>query len=738
MLVGLSSKQTMLGALMVSVAAGGKITMAPDVAGDTECWVGNKNGVVNSNCGFATNGVDVLTATSTKFTFLEGMVNPSECKSGEFYQQTDATKLFCQPCKQGEYQARSFPHTEATCATCPAGTHSKCTGDVDKDGNGCGAIECVSCPAGTYFKPFAKFVDSFGKELGSNPDCVSCGVGTFRSDTSHLETSCQGCASGTFATCAKAAVIQSNGDGCGASTCGTCAKGTAYVGFSGTAAPHCVQCSLGKFNAKKSHMDTSCSDCSTGKFAECTVEVELDGSNCGASACSTCAQSHYFTGLTNATDVNGQAAAIAPKCTTCPLGEYQRLASHLSTTCDTCPAGKFSDCKWASDLNGKGCGAEHCTKCGAGTYFKPQHFKDIDGITYSVNPSCVSCPLGEYQSSSEHMDQACKSCSAGKISSCRYPLKLRAGWQMSDADNGLVAGCGATTCNQCGERYHMTPFEVNTVEGTEVASAPSCTACELGTYQPGSNLDTTCKSCPSGQFSACAWGTSVGANWHLLTDAQKEAAKTDGSLAGCGAKECSTCGERHRFVDTAFTPDEDGIVKVTNPYCRSCQLGTYQTKNGHMSETCKSCPSGQFSSCAWGTTVTDAFIAATSGQQQTMINNREVEGCGAKVMNTPGSGSYANTSNSLALPAGMLHVRRAPPLHSVQGVGRRWRQENREPLLQILPARYLPDQERPHARDLQVVPVWPVLLLRLGHHRHRCLHRGHFGPATDHDQQPRG
>jgi hypothetical protein len=111
---------------------------------------------------------------------------------------------------------------------------------------------------------------------------------------------------------------------------------------------------------------------------------------------------------------------------------------------------------------------------------------------------------------------------------------------------------------------------------------------------------------------------------------------SDGDVAGCGAKECTTCGERHHYVPFKAWL-KDGVAKTSNPTCHSCELGRYENLNGHMSLTCGSCPSGQFSSCAWHARVTPAFVAlgnpdgsiSPSAAQQSRIDAGDVAGCGA-------------------------------------------------------------------------------------------------------------
>ena len=375
----------------------------------------------------------------------------------------------CVHCPAGRFMAQ-LAHVLESCQACAKGKFALCTADVQADGTGCGADSCSLCVAGRFFEDTKVFTDDDGIQQVLPQRCTACDVGQYSSADS-MDTACSACKAGKYSECQASA--NPKGKHCGARRCQTCNRHKFYRPFATSTNsdgvlvatnPGCANCPIGQYGGTESHLATTCNSCAAGKYSECHYPTNAKGEGCGAYRCLTCNYHTYYQPWRKFLDDEGNEKTENPHCKNCPVGQFGGKQGHLLTSCKSCAAGKYSECHWATNAKGEGCGAYRCLTCNYHRYYQPwRKYIDEDGNEKTENPACKACPVGRYGGTQGHVLTSCKSCAAGKYSECHW------------ATNAKGEGCGAYRCLTCPSGKRIRPWRKYTnADGNEATENPGC------------------------------------------------------------------------------------------------------------------------------------------------------------------------------------------------------------------------------------------------------------------------
>jgi hypothetical protein len=456
------------------------------------------------------------------------------CAAGQY--QSQAAKMACVDCATHDYQDETGRTACKDCDYhCAAGEfHTTCSGSA--------AGTCKPCKEGT-FKPLME-----GMLYGHNPQCDSCGPGTFADVTGHA--TCKSCQTGQYQdehgklqckACHKGQFQDSVGSaGCtncfqgrfadvtglvvckhcapgrhlndrGALACKECPLGRFQLG---TGFPLCDQCTEGRYTNQREQ--TTCKDCPTGKFQPLF----------GTDSCHKCAVGDYQSAVAQTVcleceEHKYQPSKGMPSCKACDYncgaGQYHTFCgvvhdavagtkTSVPGACDSCPAGRH-----------KSTGGVHgCSLCAAGRYADTTGLEDCkpaDGITEfqdkpgqsGINTITV-CSATQYETRAPtpDSDRECAThltCSASewekraatdkidRVCVAHTVCDLATHYVATKAGTRRDRTCAAQTQCQAGERMVSDATEFND---------RTCAPCEENTFKPVRGNSRSCAMCPAG------------------------------------------------------------------------------------------------------------------------------------------------------------------------------------------------------------------------------------------------
>ena len=418
------------------------------------------------------------------------------CPTGSAHSGTASSKGACTMCAAGQYvksEAMGGAWNEK-CAACAAGRYQPTSGHTS----------CISCLDGQW------------QDQAGGTSCSKCDAGRFGLGTSFATSSsqhCQDCPRGKFQIYAAS------------SSCNICigcsASGTYLAGCGDTAGGSCQKCAKGRFKAAKDsqyywtaiqqskdwedgctahaacgagYFRTAHDEHSSGKCTTCAAGQYKDSGK--MEACATCAALTCPAGTYRL----GCGGASKGRCVACGAGSFADAGNH--NVCSSCPTGKFSGSAGASecavctagrfqDEAGEG----KCKGCGVGKYSNVEH---------ANSPTvCTDCGTGTYQSL--HGQAACTDCPAGTAQPSTGAPYLS---HCAKCVQGTYASVGAAACTKCaaGKRGVGAGLDNENDACTfcsagtfaTAAGAPTCTACNKGTY--GHHEGKHCVACTAGRF----------------------------------------------------------------------------------------------------------------------------------------------------------------------------------------------------------------------------------------------
>eukprot|EP00039_Didymoeca_costata_P030036 m.27641 g.27641 ORF g.27641 m.27641 type:complete len:1329 (-) comp7915_c0_seq1:114-4100(-) len=491
-----------------------------------------------------------------------------QCKPCSPGRYTDMTGTgYCQPkpsCTQGKYLTGGTT-AKGECATCPSGQFMK--------SNNHKSATCDICPAGTYMLP-----DRTG--------CANCADGYFQNY--QKSSSCRPCTAGyyqdgTDRTGCKKSVVY-------------CRAGQRYKYNGVIAESECIKCLPGFYSPNVgAHRNTECAPCQPGYYTD-----EDDQAQCLLQQ--PCPRGTYYA-LVESTVLNEER-----KCLPCTFGQFQDDHNHKNESCEDhsqCNLDVQYELESASETKDVVCA--NLTICERGWYVKVNSTQTSDrecgkcfqGLTEegdehvdcplgqcapgerSLNEEgtlCEPCPIGEYQTLTDHFEQNCHS------HECAAATYL-ANWD--DATN-------ETICLPC---------PPNTFQPARVHSATKCddqTLCGLGQYLVNSS-NTSAGYCAPCNASKYEYMPETAHRNHLCL------------IGACGknerlvyipttSAECIPCNQlsfidesyHHRTVcdqisacppNTYYAGDIEGTDKAN---CRLCGPDEYQHARNHKIAECNS------------------------------------------------------------------------------------------------------------------------------------------------------
>ncbi|KAK3594308.1 hypothetical protein CHS0354_018972 [Potamilus streckersoni] len=460
----------------------------------------------------------------------------------------------------------------SSCILCPNGTTTLITGSIS-------STQCVATCNSGFFRT-------------TNGSCEPCPVGTYQSSTE--QPSCLSCPLGTTTNQI-------------ASTSNTQCIDICSAGFFLNNLNICEACPSGTY--QPSPGQTSCISCLTG-----TVTLQA-GSTSSMQCVATCNSGFFRTtnGSCEACPVGTyQSSTEQLTCLSCPLGTTtNQVASTSNTQCiDTCSAGFFLNnlniCEACpSGTYQSSAGQASCISCQtgsvtlqAGSTSPMQCVAMCDsGFFRTTSGSCVTCPVGTYQSSTEQ--SSCLSCPGGTTTN-------------------QVASTSKTQCvGICSAGFFLNKLD-------------SCEACPSGTYQP-SNGQTSCISCLTGTVTLQAGSTSseqcvvvCSSGFFRTTSGSCEACPVGTYQASVEQSYCLSC-------PTGTSTNQSASTSLTQCVVNNCPAGTYQAFSG---SPCIPCAAGTYQPQPRQTTC----IQCPTGKYQPNINSTECIRCGP--------GSYQNSTGS--------------------------------------------------------------------------------------------
>ncbi|XP_031575042.1 uncharacterized protein LOC116308701 [Actinia tenebrosa] len=245
-------------------------------------------------------------------------------------------------------------------------------------------------------------------------------------------------------------------------------------------------------------------------------------------------------------------------CQWCPYDTYQNSTDVPNVNCSACPKGKMTPYPGAT-------GMDQCyVPCKKGTFFSLKDQK------------CLSCPLGTYQESGNHLFMRCKNCGLGKVT---YE-------NGSTAPDYCVTSCPKgryldSTTSQC--------LECPLGSYQDKVNQLNCTRCRDGTFtlKNGSIERNDCiKTCLMGTYFdvqnqsciECPVGTYMDQNGHLILSCIKCAGNK--TTQGHGAINESQCLGKC---------DVGEYLNTQNNSCSKCPVGTYMDQKGNLLLSCIKC-----------------------------------------------------------------------------------------------------------------------------------------------------
>ena len=302
----------------------------------------------------------------------------------------------CTLCFLGKYSAAVQATTNATCATCDAGSFSTK-----------GASICTDCGAGTF--SFQEASACTECSIGKYSTAAGTKTGVFLENFVQVEyfaanspTVCTFCSAGFYT------------DSLGSSMCHGCIPGK----YAYASASACTDCAPGKASPWTSAQnDTVCNDCKRGSWAAAAY-----------AQCTMCAPGKSG---------NVSAAESELSCEICAGGLYSRAGQ--PSPCPECAAGKYSSI-----------GASTCTNCSAGT-FSPATGLGACQCTTEINefecpetkcaPVCSACSAGNF---SLEGSSVCQQCAPGSFSA-----QSESGFCELCEEGHFQENTESTFCEQC-------------------------------------------------------------------------------------------------------------------------------------------------------------------------------------------------------------------------------------------------------------------------------------------------
>ena len=386
------------------------------------------------------------------------------------------------------------------------------------------------------------------------------------------------------------------------------------------------------------------------------------------------------------TNAYGQLSQV--KRVPCPAGTWSSDTAQTSeSTCTACGAGKWSsETAQTSESTCKVCSVNTNDDCGgafAGTCRQNYERQRIGDVTstcvlincepgYGFNTADQACELCDVTQFKYNKDASVADANGGSCAAAACPVGQ--GWN-ADISQEIVGNVSGNiypefNCVNCVDGTFSSTPDTGQCEtwrvcnpGEKVVQTPTttrdrtCTPCDAGRYQDGTNVLDDCKACSAGKWSSetaqTAESTCTACGAGKWSDQTAQTAESTCTACGAGKwssetaqtseSTCTACGAGEWSAETAQTSESTctacgagkwsaETAQTSESTCTACGAGKWSTETAQTAEsTCTACGAGKWSS-ETAQTSESTCTACSRGRWSSHIGlytNAQCTACGA-------------------------------------------------------------------------------------------------------------